>query len=297
MFQPSTDSLVQWILRIVGGLACLVVVLLVVFLFVESLPALNHLGIRLLIDDGWFPEESASAGWFGLGPMIAGSLVVTFGAILIAAPLGFMSAVFCEFYAPPIIASGYRRLVELLAGIPSVVFGFWGLIVLTPLIAKIQAPGPSLLAGIIIVALMILPTILLVILESLAAVPAIHFRSAAALGVGRLSFVRHVAIPQIRSGIANGILLGAARAIGETMAVVMVCGNIVKLPSSLFDPVRTLTANIALEMGYALGDHRSSLFASGLILLLVVALFLGVAEMIRWICGGQPTHQVRGFGG
>ena len=285
MSPSNRDNWVCWVLSSIGALACLLVVLIVGFLCWEAIPSVRQIGSRFWTDDGWFPRETAVQGSFGIGPMVLGSLLVTCGAVLIAVPFGIVSALFCQFYAPRSIAVTFRRLVELLAGIPSVVFGFWGLVVLAPLIGRWQPPGASLLAGIIVVALMIMPTVMLMAQESLAAVPRSYVSAAAALGIGRLRFIQTIALRQASGGIFSGVILATARAVGETMAVVMVCGNIVRVPSSLFDPVRTLTANIALEMGYALGDHRSALFVCGLVLLLGVAGLLAAGYVGRWLIG------------
>jgi phosphate transport system permease protein len=206
------------------------------------------------------------------------------GSVLIATPLGILSAVFCHYYAPPAIARLYRRLIELLAGIPSVVYGFWGIMVLVPLIAEIQPPGPSLLAGILILTIMILPTIALMADASLANVPQQYIRGAAALGLPRWATIRGVVFPAAKSGLFTGVILEIGRAIGETMAILMVCGNVVQIPSSIFDPIRTLTANIALEMAYALGDHRAALFVSGLVLM---AMIVALALAAEWISRGR----------
>jgi phosphate transport system permease protein len=212
--------------------------------------------------------------------MLAATLLAAAGALVLAAPLGLLSAVFCRYFAPRPLAIVYRRLIELLAGVPSVVYGFWGLVVLAPLIRQLHPPGQSLLAGILILALMILPTIALMSDAALEAVPAEHLRAAAALGLSRVATLTGVAIPAARSGLIAGAILGAGRALGETMAVLMVCGNVVRTPRSIFDPVRTLTAGIALEMGDALGDHQSALFVIGLILLAFVAALIAAAEIL-----------------
>lgn len=201
------------------------------------------------------------------------------GSVLIATPIGILSAIFLQFYAPAIVAGLYRRLIELLAGIPSVVYGFWGLVVLVPLIGKVHPPGPSLLAGIAILTVMILPTIALVADASLAKVPVSYIQGAAALGLSRWATIRKVVLPAAKSGL-TGLILETGRAIGETMAILMVCGNVVQTPKSLFDPIRTLTANIALEMAYATGNHRSALFVSGLVLMGLIALLVAVAEVV-----------------
>ncbi len=228
----------------------------------------------------WHPAE----GFYNLTPMLWGTLFAMVGSVLIATPLGILSAVFCHYYAPPAIARPYRRLIELLAGIPSVVYGFWGLVVLVPLIGAIHPPGPSLMAGIVILTIMILPTIALMADASLANVPQQYLRSAAALGLPRWATIRGVVFPAAKSGLFTGVILETGRAIGETMAILMVCGNVVQTPHSLFDPMRTLTANIALEMAYALGDHRAALFVSGLVLMGMIAALVAAAD---WISHGR----------
>lgn len=280
MSRSRIDDWTKWLLGSVALAACLLVGLILWFLGAGSLPALQSVGSRFMTDASWHPAAEAEAGSFAIVPMILGSLLITAGSVSVAAPIGLASAIFCQFYAPQSLAWGYRRLVQLLAGIPSVVFGFWGLVVLVPWIASWQSPGPSLLAGTIVVALMILPTVMLLADASLAAVPRSFIIAAASLGMGRWSIVRSIAIPAARSGIAMAILLGATRAVGETMAVVMVCGNVVQVPQGLFDPVRTLTANIALEMGYAMGDHRSSLFVSGLVLLILAGGMIAAVDFV-----------------
>lgn len=194
------------------------------------------------------------------------------------APLGVFSAVFERFYAPRPIAGVYRRLIEVLAGIPSVVVGFWGLVTLVPIIARVRPPGASVLAAVLVLALMVLPTVALVAAASLRSVPADYLSGAAALGLSRWAVVRRVALPASRPGIVAGITLAVGRALGETMAVLMVAGNVVQVPRSLYDSVRTLTANIALEMPYAQGLHRSALFAGGLALSFAVLTLIVAAE-------------------
>jgi phosphate transport system permease protein len=197
--------------------------------------------------------------------------------MVLAGPIGLCSALFGHWYAPPLLAAGYTRFIELLAGIPSVVYGFWGLVVVVPLINHWHPPGASTLSGILILAMMILPTTSLLTQASLAQIPAEYLRGAAALGLGRWATLRRVMLPAAKSGLWTAGLLATGRALGETMAVLMVCGNVVQIPSSVFDPVRTLTANIALEMAYAVDVHRSALFVSGLLLLLMVVMVVVAA--------------------
>jgi phosphate transport system permease protein len=268
-------------LRGIAAIAGTIVVLIIAFLILEALPAFHHIGLlRFFTDPSWHPAE----GLYNLTPMLWGTLFAMAGAVMIATPLGILSAVFCHYYAPPWIARPYRRLIELLAGIPSVVYGLWGLVVLVPLIGQIQPPGPSLLAGILILAIMILPTIALMADAGLANVPQHYLRGAAALGLSRWATIRGVVFPAAKSGLFTGVILETGRAIGETMAILMVCGNVVRTPSSLFDPIRTLTANIALEMAYALGNHRAALFTSGLVLMAMIVALVIAAE---WISRGR----------
>ncbi|MEN8177592.1 MAG: phosphate ABC transporter permease subunit PstC [Pseudomonadota bacterium] len=262
----------RWLAPLLATLACvtaLVLLLILGFLWNEAWPVLTEGGWRRFIDaEGWYPLE----GSFGLLPMLWATLAASFGALLLATPIGLASAIFVRFYAPQSIAGLYRNLLSLLAGIPSVVYGLWGLTVLVPIIAHWRPPGASLLAAILILALMILPTIALTSISALSAVPTALLQGAASLGLTRKGMILGVALPTAHEGIVGGIMLAMARALGETMAVLMVAGNVVQTPSSLFDSVRVLTANIALEMAYATGQHRAGLFASGMLLTLLVVL-------------------------
>lgn len=214
--------------------------------------------------------------------MIVGSLVATLGSLLLTAPLGIGAAIFLNFYAPRKIAWCFRRTVEVLAGVPSVVYGLWGLSVLVPLIARFSplGQGQSLLAGILILTFMTIPMVVVAADAALNAVPQSQINAAAVLGLGKRAIAWSIVVPAARLGLISAVILQVARAIGETMAVLMVCGNIVKVPSSVFKPVRTLTANIALEMGYADDVHRSVLFFSGLIGLALVAFLMAVANLV-----------------
>ena len=268
--------------RALGALAVGAVLLLALvlgFLAREAVPVLTlHGAARFVASDGWFPLEQR----LGLLPMVWATLAAALGALLLAAPLGLGVAVFVCFYAGAATARALRLMLALLAGIPSVVFGLWGLTVLVPLIARWQPPGASLLAATLILALMVVPTVALTSASALAAVPQPLLRGAAALGLSPVGSILGVALPAARPGIVGGLVLATARALGETMAVLMVAGNVVQTPGSVFDPVRVLTANIALEMAYATGEHRAALFASGLLLgVLVLALAAAAARMTR----------------
>ncbi len=272
--RADRDRLLGPALGALAGFSALILLLVLGFLGREAWPVLTDGGwLKFANSDGWYPLE----GRYGIAPMLVATLAASLGAIALALPLGVAGALFVRFYAPTPLAQLYRGVVALLAGIPSVVFGLWGLTVLVPLIAAWQPPGSSLLAAILILALMVLPTIALTSMSALAAVPPSWLSGAAALGMSRKSIVLGVALPAARSGIISGTLLAAARALGETMAVLMVAGNVVQMPGSLFDSVRVLTANIALEMAYATGDHRAGLFASGLLLTMIVLLLAWLA--------------------
>ena len=262
--------------------AALIVILIMFFLVNESWPVLTSMGWwHFIIDAHWYPLEQQ----FGLLPMVWATLAATLGAIVLAAPLGMVVAIFQQFYAPTIISRYFQQLLALLAGIPSVVYGLWGLTVLVPLVASWQPPGASLFSAMLILALMILPTVTLTSTAALAAVPLSQIHGAAALGLSRKGIILGVVIPSASKGILSGIIIATARALGETMAVLMVAGNVIQNPTGLFEPVRVLTANIALEMAYATGQHRASLFASGLLMTLLVLALAWLANSIA-----QQTH-------
>ena len=252
------------LLGIAAATTALVLVAILVFLTLEALPALPRVGFASA--DGWRPTR----GSFDLSAMAVGSVLVTLGALALGAPVGLGTALFCRFYAPAPLAALCRRVVGVAAGIPSVVYGLWGLGVVVPAIAQLSPPGPSLLAASIVLGLMIVPTLALLADAVFADAKETHATSAAALGLSGWATVQAI-LPAIRSGLLTAVILAAGRAIGETMVVLMVAGNVVGIPDSIFSPLRTLTANIALEMGYAQGAHRAALFASGLVLTLCVA--------------------------
>lgn len=277
MSHLRADRLFSIALAFFAMLAALLLLLVIFFLGKETAPLFRELAVwRLVSDEGWYPLE----GQFGLLPMLLATVLAALGALVLAAPLGVMSALFMRFYAPLRLSKSFHLMLALLAGIPSVIYGLWGLTVLAPLIGRWQAPGVSLLCAILILTLMILPTIALTSLSALKSVPTSLTQGAAALGLSRKAMLLAVVIPAARRGIVSGVLLASVRALGETMAVLMVAGNVVQSPSSLFDPVRVLTANIALEMAYATGDHRAGLFASGLLLTMLVLLLAWMAARL-----------------
>lgn len=273
---PSrADTTLARVTRSIALAVAILLSLVLLLLIKESWQVIGGSGwTRFFVGEGWFP----ASGQFNLLPMLWATLAASIGALLIATPLGVLSAVFGRFYSPSWMVKPLRRVMVLLAGIPSVVYGLWGLTVLVPLISLWEPPGASLLSAMLILALMILPTVALTSEAALSAVSHANLQGAAALGLSRKGIVLGVALPSARKGIQTGVILAMMRALGETMAVLMVAGNVVQTPTSLFDPVRVLTANIALEMPYATGDHRAALFASGLLLMLIVTLLAWLAR-------------------
>lgn len=267
------DELFRQTAQAITILISLAVGFIGLFVLRESLPFLKQMDIGdVFFDSAWFPLEKR----FGMAGMLVATVLVSLGATLIAAPLGLASAVFMTFFARRGGIFFMKTLLALMAGTPSVVFGLWGLSVLVPLLGETYPPGASVLTAIIVLSLMLLPTVALTSYTALKSLPNALHQASHALGLSRVRHVCSVAIPGARTGILSGLILSLARALGETMAVLMVAGNVPALPTSLFDPARVLTANIALEMGYATGTHRASLFASGL---LIVSLVLGISLM------------------
>jgi phosphate ABC transporter permease protein PstC len=272
-----SESLIRIALLVIAFSAVSILVIITVFIFAEGTPVMFKYGVhKFLLNLNWFPSEKS----FGLLPMIVGSLFVTLGALVIGIPFGLACAVFLTEFSPKRLRRVIKPVIELLAGIPSVVYGFIGVVILVPFIRNtLGGPGLSVLAASIILGIMILPTIISISIDSLEAVPLSYREGAIALGATRWQTTRMVMIPAARSGIIASIILGMGRAIGETMAVIMIAGNAIEIPRSLLDPVRTLTSNIALEMGYASGEHREALFATGVILFVIIMVLNTIANM------------------
>ncbi len=266
---------VQRILSIIAFSALAGLLLIALFIMIEGLPFMFKVGLKnFILADEWDPQT----GKFGIYPMIVASLWVTLGAMIIGAPLGVACAVFLTEFVPASVTRIIKPTIELLAGIPSVLYGFIGVIVLAPLIREnLGGAGLSLLAASTILGIMVLPTIISISTDAINAVPQSFREGSRALGATRWQTVHMVVLKAAKSGIVAGIILGMGRAIGETMAVIMVAGNAVKIPHSSLDSVRTLTANIALEMGYATGLHRQALFATGVVLFIFIMMLNTVA--------------------
>lgn len=253
-----------------AALFVIVIAIITIFIFARGIPLLLKIGpADFLFNTDWRP----TSGSFGIGAMLVGSLVVTAASLLWAVPLGIMTAVFMAEIAPPRASRLLGHLVELLAGIPSVVFGFVGLVLIVPFIRNyLGGNGLSVLAGAIILGIMILPTIISISRDSIRAVPKEYKEGSLALGATHYQSIRRVILPAARSGIITAVVLGMGRAIGETMAVVMVTGNSPIIPAGILSPVRTMTSNIVLEMGYAAGEHQAALFATGVVLFVFIVI-------------------------
>jgi len=252
--------------------------LITVFIIAQGAPIISEVGLfNFVFGMTWAPSQ----GQYGILPMIVGSVTVTLGAAILGVPIGICCSVFLAEFAPAKVRNIFRPAIQLLAGIPSVVYGFWGLLFIVPLIRDhLGGPGLSILAGSIILAIMILPTVISISEVSILALPRQYKEGALALGMGHWQTIRSVLLPAAKSGITASVILGIGRALGETMAVIMVLGNAVALPQSILDPVRTLTTNIGIEMGYATGEHRHALFATGIVLFIVIMLLNASAQYI-----------------
>ncbi|WP_349670750.1 phosphate ABC transporter permease subunit PstC [Lacrimispora sp.] len=255
-----------------------VLALITVFIFIKGMPIIAKVGIiNFVFGMKWAPSQ----GYYGIFPMIVGSVSVTIGAAIVGVPIAICCSIFLAEFAPTKLRNIFRPAIQLLAAIPSVVYGFWGVLFVVPAIRKyLGGPGLSILAGSIILGIMILPTIISITEVSLLALPRHYKDGALALGLTQWQTIRSLLLPAAKSGIVAAVILGLGRAIGETMAVIMVLGNAVALPHSVLDPVRTLTTNIGIEMGYASGEHQQALFATGIVLFVIIMILNATAQYI-----------------
>lgn len=243
------------------------VALICIFLFANGIPAMNKIGLfDFLVGQKWKPGNDI----YGIFPMILGSIYVTAGAIIVGVPIGLLTAVFLAKFCPAKLYRIVKPGVELLAGIPSVIYGFFGLVILVPFVARIKGDGNSIFTASLLLGIMILPTIINVSEAAIRAVPEKYYQGALALGATHERSVFLTVVPAAKSGIMAGIVLGIGRAVGETMAVIMVAGNQPRMPKGIFKGIRTLTANIVTEMGYATDLHREALIATGVVLFVFI---------------------------
>ncbi len=272
------ERVIQIILFISAIIAVLGVILITYFIINEGYPVIQKTGLmNFITGQKWAPTR----GVYGIYPMIIGSLLVTLGALILGLPIGIGCAVFLAELAKPRIAGIIKPGIELLAGIPSVIYGLYGLVVIVPFIRKVfNNQGFSVLAGSIVLAVMILPTIINVSESAIRSVPKDYKEASLSLGSSHWQSIKNVIVPAARSGIVAGVILGMGRAIGETMAVIMIVGNSPLIPESILSSVRTLTGNIGIEMGYASGEHQKALFATGIVLFAFIMLLNLAANLI-----------------
>lgn len=249
------------------------VVLICLFLFANGIPAMKEIGLlNFLTGAKWKPGNDI----YGILPMILGSIYITAGAVAIGVPVGLLTAIFMAFYCPKKLYGLLKPCTELLAGIPSIVYGFFGMVVIVPCIRTVAAlfdvdiSGSSILAASVLLGIMILPTVIGVSEAALRAVPSAYYEGAVAMGARHERAVFTVMLPAAKSGVLAGVVLGIGRAIGETMAVIMVAGNQPRLTGNMLKGIRTMTANIVIEMGYATGLHREALIATGVVLFVFI---------------------------
>lgn len=272
------ERIIQLFLFICACIAVLGVILITYFIVKEGWPVIQKVGFfNFIFGRQWAPTQQI----YGIYSMILGSILATLGALVLGVPIGVGCAVFLAEIAKPRIANIIRPGIELLAGIPSVVYGLYGLVVIVPIIRKtFNNQGFSILAGSIILAVMILPTIINISESAIKSVPKEYKEGSLALGGSHWQSIYKVIVPAARSGIITSIILGMGRAIGETMAVIMITGNSTLIPESILSPIRTLTGNIGIEMGYASGEHQQALFATGIVLFIFIMILNLAANLI-----------------
>ncbi len=264
------EKIMKLVFLVTAMASIIAVIVICGFLFVNGVPAIKEIGVKeFLLGMEWLPMQEI----FGILPMIVGSIYVTAGAIIIGVPIGIFSAVYLVRFCNEKVYKIVKPAVELMAGIPSIVYGFFGLVVIVPAFQTIfGGSGKGLLTASLLLGIMILPTIISVVESSLRAVPEHYYEGALALGATRERSMFFVTLPAAKSGVLAGVALGIGRAIGETMAVVMVAGNQPIIPDSILSGVRTMTSNVVLEMGYASGLHREALIATAVVLFVFILL-------------------------
>ena len=254
------------------------VILICVYLLGSGVPTMFEIGLGNFFGRVWKPSQAL----YGIFPFIIGSIYVTAGAMVVGIPLGVLSAVFLACFCPDRLYRALNPAVRLMAGIPSIVYGFFGLMVLVPVVQRLTgSSGKGLLTASLLLGIMILPTIIGTAEPALRAVPRSYYEGALALGATQERSVFSVVLPAAKSGVLSGIILGVGRAIGETMAVIMIAGNQAKMPGGLLDGLRTMTSNIVLEMGYSTGLHRRALIATGVVLFVFILLINACFSLVK----------------
>lgn len=273
------ERVMKGVFAAAATLSILAVILICIFLFANGIPAIQKIGVfDFLLGQKWKPSNDI----YGIFPMIVGSVYVTAGAVIIGVPLGILCAVFLAWFCPQKLYRVLKPAVELLAGIPSIVYGFFGLVVIVPIMQQLTGTsGKGILTASILLGIMILPTIIGVSESAIRAVPISYYEGSLGLGATHERSVFFAVLPAAKQGILAGVILGVGRAIGETMAVVMIAGNQPVIPNSIFSGVRTLTANIVMEMGYAADLHRQALLGTAVVLFVFILIINLCFSMLK----------------
>lgn len=281
--QKVKEKGMEFVFMLCACVSILAVALICIFLFANGVPAMAKIGFgKFLLGRTW----QAGNGLFGIFPMIIGSIYVTAGAIIVGVPIGILAAVFLARFCPKPLYRIMKPGVELLAGIPSVVYGFFGLMIIVPWVSDTFRPyyggnGLSLFSAALLLGIMILPTIISISESAIRSVPDKYYQGALALGATHERSVFRTVVPAAKSGIMAGIVLGIGRAFGETMAVIMIAGNQAWIPDNMFQGIRTLTANIVMEMGYAQDLHREALIATGVVLFVFILIINTLFSILK----------------
>ena len=283
-WNQTIESVMKYVFLVAAVFSIAAVILICFFLFANGIPAIREIGVvKFLLGTTWAPSNNE----YGILPMIVGSLYITAGAILFGVPIGILTSVFMTFYCPKKIYRPLKSATELLAGIPSVVYGFFGMIVLVPAVYRfekmldISGKGNSIFTASLLLGIMILPSIIGVCESALRAVPQSYYEGSSGLGATKERTIFKVILPSASSGVLAGVVLGIGRAIGETMAVIMVAGNQTWMPQGLLKGVRTLTTNIVMEMGYATDLHREALIATAVVLFVFILMINVTFSLLR----------------
>lgn len=275
------EKLMEIIFFISACISIISVILICYFMFVNGIPGIKKIGaFNFLLGKDWSPSNIPPS--FGIFPMILGSIYVTAGAIILGVPIGILTAVYLAKFCPPKLYKFLKPGINLMAGIPSIIYGFFGLVVLVPLIRELfGGSGSSILTASILLGIMILPTIIGLSEAAIRSVPTSYYEGAIALGATHEYSIFFAMLPAAKSGILSSIVLGIGRAIGETMAVIMVAGNQARMPNGILKGIRTLTANIVIEMGYAADLHREALIATGVVLFVFILFINGLFSVLK----------------
>jgi len=275
----------KYVFMLAATASIMAVLLICVFLFWNGIPAMAEIGpFNFLLGRVWAPADTPQL--FGILPMVLGSIYVTAGAIIVGVPIGILTAIFMAKFCSPTLYKILKPATQLLAGIPSIVYGFFGLVVIVPFVREVfgehfGGSGQSIFTASILLGIMILPTIIGVSEAAIRAVPDSYYEASVAMGASHERSVFWAVVPAASSGIMTSVILGIGRAIGETMAVILVAGNQARMPTGLFRGARTLTANIVMEMGYAAELHREALIATGVVLFVFILIINLLFNLLR----------------